>query len=72
MSLVPERGGRGQEEGAGYHSGDEGEAEEEEGVAFKPSPVGGSPGFLVRGRAELVRLKCWHLILVVKLSENSQ
>lgn len=60
MALVPERGGRGQEEGAGDHGPDEGKAEEEEWVSSKRSPVGGPQGVMVRGGAELFRLECWH------------
>lgn len=60
MPLVPERSGRGQEEGAGDHGAHEGKAEEEEWMAVKSSPVRGCPCFLVGGRAELLRLECWH------------
>lgn len=62
MPLVPERCGRGQQEGAGNHGADEGKAEEEEGVAGKRSPVGGCPGVLVGGGAKLFRLERRHYL----------
>ena len=60
MPFESERRGWGQEEGAGDHGADEGKTKEEERVAVKRSPIGRSPGVLVRGGAKLIILECWH------------
>lgn len=41
MALVPERSGGRQEKGSGDHGGDEGEAEQEEGMALEAGAVAG-------------------------------
>ena len=60
MVLVSERCGGREEEGAGYHGDDEGEAEEEEGVALHGVAVPGTDGVLVGAGAEFVGLEGWH------------
>lgn len=66
MSLVPERRGGREEEGAGDHGEDEGEAEEQEGVALQRGAIGGSEGGVVRRGAEFLGLEDRHAGEVVR------
>lgn len=60
MPLVPDgRGGR-EEEGAGDHGGDEGEAEEQEGMPLQRGAVGGREGVVVGFGAEGFGLEDGH------------
>ena len=58
MPLIPQRGGRGEQEGGADDGGEEGQAEDEEGVGFEGAAV---PGFDAVGVevAVGVGVECW-------------
>lgn len=59
MAFVAQGGGGREEEGAEQHGGDEGQAEEREGMSGEEDAVAGGEGRVV-GRAELARGKDGH------------
>lgn len=60
VPLVAQGCSGGEKEGAGDHGGDEGKAEEGEGVTFEGTAVGCADGVLVGRRTKLFGLEGWH------------
>ena len=67
MSLVPDRRRGGQDEGARYHDGHEGEAEEEEGPLGHHGAVAGREGGCMGCRAKFAILEHRHFLVGVSV-----